>query len=186
MSDLANELRDLRKEINEIKSRQARTILDGKVKEVKDNMVRLELLEEDPHTGKPFLSPWVRVQEEGGDGLGGYSSYMERQIGQNMKLISPNGEIGQNSLAIDTGHNDENPTPGTGNKKIFKHGSATITMSNDNVTIEVDGCRLVITGTEIVTYGKTRLDDGTQQIHRIGDLDSDGDAAVGGAPQVYA
>ena len=186
MSELTSELRDIRKQLNDLRSRMARTVLDGRVKEVKDNMVRLELLEEDPHTGEPFLSPWVRVQEEGGDGLGGYSSYMERQVGQNMKLISPNGEIGQNSLAIDTGHNDENPTPGTGNKKVFKHGSATISMSDDNITIAVGGMSVVITADEIVTYGKTRLNDGNLQIHRVSDVDSDLDAAVGGAPEAYA
>lgn len=184
--DLAEELRELRKELNEVRSRQARTILDGKVAEVRDNMVRLELLEEDPHTGKPFLSPWVRVQEEAGDGLEGYSSYTQRRVGQNMKLISPNGEIGQNSLAVDSGHNDENPTPGQGNKKVMKRGNASITLSTDRMEIRVGDKRIVITPDEIVTHGKTRLNNGTKKVGRVGDVDTMGHAMAQGADEVFS
>jgi len=184
--NLEQELREIRKELNDARSRMARTILDGKVAEVKDNMVRIELLEKDPHTGEPFLSPWVRTQEIAGDGLGGYSSYQQRQVGQNMKLISPNGEIGPNSLAIDTGHNDDNPTPGQGNKKVFKHGSATITMAEEFLELKVGGERLVFENGEIVTYGRTRLDDGSKQIGRVGDVDALGHPMAEGAPQAFA
>lgn len=184
--DLAEELREVRKELNLLRSRQARMVMDGKVVEVKDNMVRLELLEEDPHTGKPFLSPWIRVQEEAGDGLEGYSSYSQRQIGQNMKLFSPNGELGPNSLAVDSGHNDENPTPGQGNKKVFKRGSTMITMATDLIEIKVGGMRLVITPDEIVTYGKTRLNDGNRKVSRLGDVDSQGHAMAQGADEVFS
>lgn len=183
---LENEIRALRKEMNEIRSRQARTILDGKVAKVDGNKVRLEISEEDPHTGKSFLSPWIRVQEEGGDGVGGFSSYTERQVGQNMKMLSPNGEIGPNSIAIDTGHNEENPTPGSGKNKVLKHGNATITIGGGAITLAVAGQSIVINGNEIVTHGKTRLNDGNKKIHRVDDLDQAGDKAVGGADDVYA
>lgn len=185
-NNLEDELRSLHKKINELTSRQARTILDGKVKEVDGNKVRLEIIEEDPHTGKPFLTPWVRVQEEAGDGLGGYSSYTQRQVGQNMKLLSPSGEIGKNSIAIDSGHNDENPTPGAGKAKVMKHGDASIVIVEGKITLAVGDMSIVITSDEIVTYGKTRLNNGSFAIHRIGDKDSSGDRAVGGASGAFA
>ncbi len=184
--DLAEELREVRKELNELRSRQARMILDGKVHEVKDNMVRLELIEEDPHTGKPFISDWVRTNDEAGDGLGGYSSYTQRQLGQNMKLFSPNGEIGSNSIAIDTGHNNENPTPGTGNAKVLKRGNAVITLSTDLIEFQCGDKRLKMTPDEIVTYGKTRLNDGNKKVGRVGDKDALGHAMAEGADEVYS
>ena len=179
------EIRKLWKEINALKKASAFSMMDGRVADVKDNMVRLEL-EPSGDGGKPFLSSWVRVQEEAGDRHGGYSSYTQKQVGQPMRLLSPNGEIGPASLAIDSGHVDDDPNPGSGKAKVMKHGDATIVVTTDKIEIAVGASRLVITAGEIVTHGKTRLDNGDRKIHRVADLDSDGDRAVGGAARVFA
>ncbi len=186
MNALARDLRDLRKEINDLKSRLTRTHMTGKVVEVDNNKVKLELLGADPKTGEKLISPWIRVQEEGGDGLGGYSSYTQAVVGQTMRLLSPSGEIGQESLAIQDGHTDDNPRPADGLKKVFKHGDAIITIADGEITFAVGGNKIVINGTEIVTYGKTRLNDGNAKVHRVGDVDSAGDTAVGGASGAFA
>ncbi len=183
---LADEIRDLRKHINNLESRQSRMILDGKVAEVDGNRVRLELVEKDEHTGERVLSPWVRTQEIAGDGLGGFSLYQERRVGQNMKLLSLNGEIGPNSLAIDTGHNDENPAPGEGNQTVLKRGEGTITMNNGSIVLTVGGNIVTVDGAGIHTSGPTYLDGGGKQVSRVDDLDDDGDKLIEGAPRVYA
>ena len=138
MSDIDREIRALKKEINDLKSRLARSHMTGKVVEVDNNKIRLELLPPNGK-GKKFLSPWVRVQEEGGDGKGGYSSYTQAVIGQNMRLLSPSGEIGPESLAVHDGPTDDNPSPGEGLKKVMKHGDATLTIADGAITISVGG-----------------------------------------------
>lgn len=137
MPDTDHEIRTLKKQINELSSRLARSHMTGKVVEVENNKIRLELLP--PEGGKKFLSPWVRVQEEGGDGKGGYSSYTQAVVGQNMRLMSPSGEISEESLAIQDGPTDDNPSPGEGLKKVMKHGDATFTIADGAITISVGG-----------------------------------------------
>jgi hypothetical protein len=184
MSD-AREIAMMRKEIAALKTALAHIVIDGRVAEVDGSRVRLEL-EPASDGGEPFLSPWVRVQEEAGNGVGGFSSYTERQTGQPMRLLSPGGVIGPASVAMDVGHTDDNPSPGEGKAKVWKHGDATITMSPGKITLAVGGCRVDITGDEIVTHGKTRLNDGSKKVHRVDDLDSAFDQAVGGADDVFA
>lgn len=184
MSD-ASEISMMRKEIAGLRTALAHVVIDGRVAEVDGSRVRLEL-EPAQNGGEPFLSPWVRVQEEAGDGVGGFSSYTQRQVGQPMRLLSPGGVIGPASTAMDVGHTDDNPSPGVGKAKVWKHGDASITMSPGKISAAVGGCRIDITATEIVTYGKTRLNDGSKKVHRVDDLDSAGDQAVAGADDVFA
>ena len=163
------EIRNLKKEINDLKSRLARSHMTGKVVEVNNNNIRLELLPPNGN-GKKFFSPWVRVQEEGGDGKGGYSSYTQAVVGQNMRLMSPSGEIGPESLAIHDGPTDDNPSPGDGLKKVMKHGNATLTIANGAITISVGGhtakfssAGLTMTGGRIEHEG---LDVGATHTHK--------------------
>lgn len=182
---MSDELSQLWKEIADIKRRAANTVIDGEVVEVDGNKVRLQL-EPPSGDGEPFLSPWVRVQEEAGNENGGYSSYTQKQVGQPMRLLSPNGEIGPASTAMDNGHTDTNPSPRSDNAKIFKMGDATITMVPGEITFAVGGCSVVITGSEIVTHGKTRLNNGTKPIQRQDDLDDAGDKSLGGGNETYS
>ena len=137
MDAIWREIRNLKKENNLLNSRLARSHMTGKVVKVKDNKVRLELLE--PEEGNKFHSPWVRVQEEAGDGKGGFSSYTQAVVGQTMRLLSPSGEIGEESIAIQDGHNDDNPRPGDGKKKVFKHGDASFEIGGGKVIIKIGG-----------------------------------------------
>lgn len=184
MSDAAT-IRELQKRLAAAETALAHIVMDGRVAEVRDNMVRLEL---QPARGDEpaFLSPWVRAQDEAGDGVGGYSTYTQKQVGQPMRLLSPGGKLGPNSLAIDGGHTDDNPAPGAGKAKVMKFGDAQMIIDEGGITIQVGDMRLVITGSEIVTYGRTRLNDGARAIHRKGDRDSANDLATEGASDVFA
>lgn len=53
-------------------------------------------------------------------------------------------------------------------------------------SLMVGNCGLAITPDEVATIGRTRLNNGAAKVHRVGDRDSRNDAAVEGAPDVYA
>ena len=86
---ISRELRNLYKEVDGLHRRLAASHMSGRVVEIKGDKVRLELMPPDSRTGKPFLSPWVQVQESAGDGVGGYSTHVPVAIGETMRLLSP-------------------------------------------------------------------------------------------------
>ena len=128
----------------------------------------------------------------------------ERNRGQQVRVISPGGEIGEQSWITPGGYRDKFPAPSNDGKAVVrtvgektrvtertdhiehKVGDASINIYEDRIELKVGGKRIVITGDEIVTHGKTRLNNGSRKIHRIGDRDSDGDVAITGADDVYA
>ena len=66
-----------------------------------------------------------------------------------------------------------------------KAGEGVITVGNTR--IQFTGDRVTITSPTIVLEGDVHLGgEGGQLVHRKGDVDSDGDAAVGSATKVYA
>ncbi|TAA54819.1 phage baseplate assembly protein V [Shinella sp. JR1-6] len=165
---IAREFRTLYKVADDLDRRMASMFLSGTVKEVKGNLVQLEILPEDSRTGKPFLSPWVKAQEAAGQS----GSHLPVKVGDPMRLISPNGEIGSQSLAVRDGYTDaaKNPTDKPQEEMIF---------ANDG-PVRLRGSKIILEG-EIHLGGE-----GGKAVHRIGDADSDGDTAVGGATKVYA
>ncbi|MEZ5878981.1 MAG: hypothetical protein R3D43_15200 [Tepidamorphaceae bacterium] len=184
---LEREFRRIRKRFDDHDRRIRAMCLTGVVTEVKGDRVQLELEPLNQKTGKKFLSPWVRWQEAAGDGGGGYSSHTPPAKGEHMMLHSPSGEVGEASLAVRGAYNDPNPDPSGGDTKEFrlKHGDASIVMRDSYIELSVGGQRVVLDGGEIVTYGKTRLNDGKRKVHYVDGLDTDGDAAVDGADAVF-
>lgn len=165
---IAHEFRDLRKQVDDLDRRLATTILNGKAAEVDGDRVRLELAPADTRTGKKFLSPWVQLQEAAGQ----TGTHFPVKVGDPLRLLSPNGEIGPQSLAIRDGYTDDkaNPTDKKQNELAIAH----------------DG-PIVFRGTEIVFDGVVYLGGkGGQPVHRVGDFDDGGDKAVDGATRVFA
>lgn len=165
---IAREFRTLYKVADDLDRRMASMMLSGNVKEVKGNLVQLEILPEDSRTGKPFLSPWVQVQEAAGQS----GSHLPVKVGDPMRLMSPNGEIGPQSLAVRDGYTNDakNPTDKPQEEMIF---------ANDGP--------IRLRGSPIILEGEVHLGgDGGKPVHRIGDRDSDGDVAVDGATKVFA
>ena len=105
---IAREFRAVYKLLDDQDRRMASMLLSGKVAEVNGDLVRLEIQPEDGRTGKPFLSPWVQVQEAAGQS----GTHFPVRKGDPMRLMSPNGEIGPQSLAIRDGYTKDagNPT----------------------------------------------------------------------------
>lgn len=179
------EIRTLYKQIAALNRRVAGAHLQGKVAEIKGNKVRLEILPEDSRTGKPFLSPWVQVQESAGNESGGYSTHIPIVEGQKMRLLSPSGEMGPHSVAIRDSYTNDNPQPTEEQQQlVIRHGGASITMNGDEIVISVGDSAVRISAAEILTTAKTRLNNGNRKAHYVGGKDTAGDTAIDGA-EVY-
>ncbi len=165
---IAREFQRLHKVVDDQDRRMASMFLSGKVAEVEGDRVRLEILPVDGRTGKPFLSPWVQVQEAAGQS----GTHFPVKKGDPMRLMSPNGELGPQSLAVRDGYTADaaNPSDKPQNEMV---------LANDGP--------LRVRASKIILDGEVHLGgEGGKAVHRVDDLDNDGDAAVGGASRVFA
>ncbi|MCT7668186.1 phage baseplate protein [Shinella kummerowiae] len=165
---IAREFQRLHKLSDDLDRRMASMMLSGQVAEIDGDRVRLEILPEDSRTGKPFLSPWVQVQEAAGQ----TGTHFPVKKGDPMRLMSPNGELGPQSLAVRDGYTADaaNPTDKKQTEMI---------LANDG-PIRLRGAKIILEG-EVHLGGE-----GGEKVHRIGDVDSDGDTASTGASRVFA
>lgn len=108
---ITREIRQIYKAIEDTNRRLASMILNGPVAAIDGDRVQLELEPKDDRTGKPFLSPWVQVQEAATKD-GATATHFPVAIGDPMRLLSPNGELGPQSFAIRDSYTDPaaNPT----------------------------------------------------------------------------
>ena len=178
----ARDIRILLKRVDDLSRRLAASHLQGKVVEIKGNKVRLEILPADSRTGKPFLSPWVQVQNSAGDGDGGYSTHVPVIVGETMRLLSPHGELGPQSIAIRDSYTKKNPRPTEEDQElVIKHGDTAIRMNGERIELAVGDGAIRISAEEVLTTTRTRLNNGTRKVHYVGGLDDAGDKAVDGA-----
>lgn len=167
---IARAFRDIRKAIDDVARRSAASHLTGKVAMVDGNMVRLELLPADSRTGKPFLSPWVQVQ----DAAGATASHTPVAVGDPMRLLSPHGEIGPASLAVRDSHVQDRPNPANApDEYVLVHAGCEIRLGSDGLTLKRGGISLTISDTGVRFAGGTIAHDGTDigASHRHGGVD---------------
>lgn len=138
---IGREFRRVLKQIDDIDRRLAATVLAGKVAAIDGDRVRLELLPTDPRTGKPFLSPWVQVQEA----AGATGTHFPVAIGDPMRLLSPSGELGPQSLAIRDGYTAEraNPTGRSQEQLVIAFGGAELRLSAGKAELAADAVDIV-------------------------------------------
>lgn len=174
----------LSRRIDDLNQRFARSMLQGEVKEVQGDKVRLLLREKDSSTGKEFLSPWVRWQGNAGSEKGGFSLTTRPAVGEKMRLLSPSGEIGPGSLAVADSFSDDAPNPDEGADFMLRMGNTLLSIGAGGIRMFVAGVGIEI-NSEVITHGLTRLDNGDRKVHYVGGLDISGDAAVDGANRVF-
>jgi phage baseplate assembly protein V len=175
------ELRDLIGRVTELERRLANIILDGVIAET-DHSRDHYRVRINGETGQ-LLSPWIaRGDEDAGVG----STHRPMAPGQQVRVISRDGELGAGtSLVYPGSYRDRFPQPSqNGEAFVTRLGDAVITMKAEAIELTVGSTRLQITADEIVTFGKTRLNDGGRAVHYVGGRDTDGDRAVDGADQV--
>lgn len=142
---VTREFRSIFKSIDDLQRRLAASMMNGKVAQIDGKRVRLELLPADSRTGKPFLSPWVQLQEAAGI----TSTNTPVRVGDPMRLLSPNGELSSQSLAIRDSHTTENPNPAQGDELVLGHDGAVLRMSGDSIVLELGGMKLTFSGGKV-------------------------------------
>lgn len=93
-------LESILRRIEELERRQANLVRDARVTQV-DAMKGVKLSIDDGPNGA-VETPWIKPAED--DGV--LKGWNPRRVGQWMKVISPNGEIGAASIAIPHSHNE--------------------------------------------------------------------------------
>jgi phage baseplate assembly protein gpV len=148
----------------------------------------------------PFLSPWIPYSSANG-GPQGLNVHRVPAQGEQLTMLSPAGDPRQ-AVAVPLFWSDDHPAPSDeADALVVTHPLFRLEIENGVLTIEcerfnlkgrdgsgismVDG-KLTLKADIIETDGETRLDKGTRPVHRVLDHDSRGDAALEGAPRVYA
>ena len=139
MSEVANELRELRKEVVRLNRKISLGRLPGTVveRDAAKRMVRLDL-GADPDTGEVVKSPWVRV---GSTQTGAFKSFSLPSIGQQMYLDSASGVIGADSVATAGTFTDGNahPTQAADEAVLLEHGDVRIAMKQGVLSMKSAG-----------------------------------------------
>src|SRR5690606_667712 len=126
--------------------------------------------------GRPIFGPWSRWQEAT---AGKARWHAEPDMDEQMVLWSQSGTVGAQSMAVPSTYDKDHDAPSQSSD------TAVFTCGSGRIELGPGGIRLV--GDEIVAVGEVHLGgEGGELLHRKGDLDSDGDTAVGSASRVYA
>lgn len=149
---LTRELRSIYKQLDDVGRRVAASHMTGTVAEVNGDRVRLQLLEQGA-SGAPFLSPWVQVQEA----AGATGSHFPVKVGDPMRLFSPQGELGPQSLAIRDGYTDHAPNPaGSVDEFALTYGGCAIRIRDGKIVLEGP---VLIEGPTLTHNGRSVGDD---------------------------
>ncbi|MBE0692314.1 MAG: phage baseplate assembly protein V [Aquamicrobium sp.] len=128
---VARAFRQVLKSVEDLNRRMSSMVMSGRVAEVDGDRVRLELGPPDA-SGRKFLSPWVQVQEM----AGATGSRFPVAVGDPMRLLSPNGDIGTHSLAIRDGYTQDAPSPAEGEELALAHDGCAIRIVDGKIRLE--------------------------------------------------
>lgn len=157
----AREFRAIWKAIDDTNRRLAASHMAGRVVAVDGDRVRLELLPPDGRTGKPFLSPWVQVQEMAGD----VSSHFPVKEGDPMRLLSPHGELGPQSIAVRDGYTEDRPNPSPEHDLVIRHAGNELRLSAQGVLIKRGATTFLLTENGIQELAQVRTITGQKFSH---------------------
>lgn len=175
-TDLPDIIADLYHRIADLERRQQNARRTGTVESVDpDKGLARVRLNEDAKDGKPYLTaeiPWKMPSN------GAVSINIPPSVGQQVDVVSESGDL--TDATIDASlRSNANPLPGA------NPGDGVVTTGSTRIFFS--GSEVRITSPKIVLEGDVHLGaEGGHLVHRKGDVDSDGDVAVGSATKVYA
>jgi phage baseplate assembly protein V len=158
---LARAVTELQQRIGDIDRRIDNMITPGKVTDVdtKKQLYRQETRDKD---GKITESPWIPYSQSAGE----YKSHRPPTKGQQMMMISPNGEWRQ-AFGVPYTWSDDNKSPSDKeDEHVHEYGKLKITEKKDGgYDIDVDGGakfsitkdKITIKSTDIVLEGQIKL-----------------------------
>lgn len=133
---IAQEFRRAAKRFDDLERRMASVILGGNIAKIDGDRVRIELEPANPKTGKPFLSPWVQMQEAAGQ----TGTHFPVKVGDPVRLLSPNGDLGPASLAVRDGYTSDaaNPTDQKQAELVIAHDGP-VRIKGSAIVFDADG-----------------------------------------------
>jgi len=172
---MSNIIAQLIYRIEQLERKQANLVREGRVTQ-RDPAKGIKVAIADVD-GKPVETPWIRPSEQ----AGAFSTFALPSIGQHMKLISPDGEIGKNTMAVPHSYTDQYGQPSQeADEPIWKKGNAELRIKDGQITVKVGGNGFVLTEASLQMLGTFKAKNGSRPAHYVGGLDTDGDAAVDG------
>lgn len=134
---LKRRLDAIEKRLVEQDYRLARTLLHGKVSEIRkqgeDWQVRLELGRDDDDGA--VLSPWVPVQPVS---AGALKIKARPTVGERFTLISPSGVLGTGSWAARAPFDDDHPAPAGDQDVVLERGDTRLTIENGSYELTIN------------------------------------------------
>lgn len=125
----------LLKRMDEMDMRIANSQITGRVAEVNGNRVRV-VMNDQGANGQPVLSPWVQLQEA----AGATGTNMPVKIGDPLRILSINGEIGNSSIAIRDSYADDVQNPARNPEELaITYGGGALRMNKDEILITHGG-----------------------------------------------
>lgn len=169
-----SEFEDLLRRIPEIERRLRNMVRYGVIEDVDAEKGLAKMIDDGGGEGQSYTSDWRPWAEVGG----GIKTWRPPTKGQQVVMFSPSGNLAD-GIIFNAAFSDQNKQPSQkGDEIVETIGDTTVTIRGDSVNIK---------SAKIVLEGDVHLGgEGGQLVHRKGDVDSDGDVAVGSASKVYA
>lgn len=170
-----NPIAEILRRLGELERKQANIVREGRVTQRDPGKgVKIAIADID---GKPVETPWIRPMEQ----AGGLKTFALPAIGQHMKVFSPDGEIGRNSMAVPHSYTDQHGQPSQeADEAMLQYGNAEIRLKNGQITIKVGGGGFVLTEANLQMLNTFIAKGGSRPAHYVGGVDSGGDLAVSG------
>jgi len=196
--DLVDHLTHLYQRVQRIEGRVAGKARHGTVQEV-DTAKQLVRLRIGGTDAEPYLSPWIPYAQVAGPGQA-LKIHAPPAVGQSMTLLSPSGDLRQ-STALPLTWSTPAPSPGQTADPVATYGQVRFDLTPTGLKITAGPMIVDITTSGIIVElgGKGfRIDAAALQMthvfkakdpigqpaHYVTGLDTDGDQAVDGNPNV--
>lgn len=138
---MSNPIARLIYRVEQLERKLANVVREGRVtqRDAATGRVKVAIAEGD---SGPVETPWIKPAEHGGV----LQTWALPKVGQHMKLISPDGEIGRNTIAIAHSYANGVDQPSTdGDEPMFKVGNAEIRIKDGRISIKVGAATMTLT-----------------------------------------